>query len=99
MRSAEGCVWKVLTPYDPREGIGLKEAAVRSLAEKEIRHRLLEERQQRTGIGRVAVLRPSWHREKSTMGRRPARTLTTGACDRVRPICRVRGDGVARRRR
>jgi hypothetical protein len=30
MRSAEECAWKVLTPYDPREGIGLKEAAARA---------------------------------------------------------------------
>lgn len=30
MRSAEKCLWKVLTPYDPREGMGLKEAAGRA---------------------------------------------------------------------
>lgn len=30
MRSAEESPWKVLVPYDPREGIGLKEAAARA---------------------------------------------------------------------
>ncbi|WP_083926569.1 hypothetical protein [Bradyrhizobium sp. WSM4349] len=30
MRSAEACAWRVLTPYDPREGISLAVAAKRA---------------------------------------------------------------------